>query len=65
VEWGWIKVIENRKYIELIAEEAPDWLKSLYINEISYAVKAKLLGIELFDLLREELTGQYDVIYQS
>ncbi|MDR2249432.1 hypothetical protein [Acinetobacter sp.] len=25
----------------------------------------KLLGSELFDLLREELTGQYDVIYQS
>jgi len=24
----------------------------------------KLLGSELFDLLREELTGQYEVIYQ-
>lgn len=27
--------------------------------------KFKLLGSELFDLLREELTGQYDVIYES
>ncbi|WP_284087216.1 hypothetical protein [Acinetobacter nosocomialis] len=25
----------------------------------------KLLGSELFDLLREELTGQYEVIYES
>jgi len=26
---GWIKVIENREYVELIAEEEPDWLKNL------------------------------------
>ncbi|MBZ6532280.1 hypothetical protein [Acinetobacter seifertii] len=26
---GWIKVIENREYVDIIAEEEPDWLKNL------------------------------------
>jgi len=40
-------------------------LAEKFINKISYVVKAKLLGSELFDLLSEELTGQYEVIYES
>ena len=26
---GWINIIENREYAELIEEEEPDWLKNL------------------------------------
>jgi hypothetical protein len=39
-------------------------LAEKFINKISYVVKAKLLGSELFDILKEELNGQYEVIYQ-
>ncbi|WP_275890498.1 hypothetical protein [Acinetobacter seifertii] len=36
-----------------------------FINKISFVIKAKLLGSELFYILKEELNGQYEVIYEN
>lgn len=53
-----------KKLIKLIPDYQCDPINSAF-KSIQDEREFKLLGSELFDILKEELNGQYEVIYES